>query len=130
MDSIIKRKSGGQPGNQNALKHGLYAKVLTREDKRRLRLASRTEGLDQEIAILRLKFMDLLAAEDTHPHILNETAETLARLYNIKFSHSRNDITKLKEAVASVLEDFVIPQPPDTSFTPPNTPLSFPEPDN
>jgi hypothetical protein len=115
MEPLITRKSGGQPRNQNARKHGLYSKVLSKDQKRRLKLAAGIDGLDQEIAILRLKFMDLLAAEGQNARLINESAETLARLYNIKYSHSRNDISKLKEAVASVLEDFSIPHPPDSN---------------
>jgi hypothetical protein len=115
MEPLITRKSGGQPHNQNARKHGLYSKFLSKDQKRRLKLAAGIDGLDQEIAILRLKFMDLLATEGQNARLINESAETLARLYNIKYSHGRNDISKLKEAVASVLEDFSIPHPPDSN---------------
>ena len=45
--------------------------------------------------------------------LINQTAETLAKLYHIKYSLSRNDSTKLKEAVAAVLEEFIIPDSPD-----------------
>jgi hypothetical protein len=81
--------------------------MLTREEKRRLRLAACAGGLGREIAILRIKFMDILAVDNIHPFILNESAGTLARLYKINFSYSRRDIAYLKEAVASVLEDFI-----------------------
>ncbi len=112
MEPLIKRKIGGQPGNQNARKHGLYSKVLTPDEKRQLKYAVDVDGLDQEIAILRLKFRSLLAQDGQNLRLINQTARTLARLYNIKFSLSRNDSAKLEEAVAAVLERYIIPEPP------------------
>ena len=109
MKSLIQRKTGGQPGNQNARRHGFYSKVLTHEKKLQLKDAVGVDGLDQEIALLRLKFRELVSAEDQDSRLINQTAETLAKLYHIKYSLSRNDSTKLKEAVASVLEEFIIP---------------------
>jgi hypothetical protein len=111
MKELIKRK-GGQPGNQNARKHGFYSKVLALEEKRELKYAEGLDGLDQEIAIIRIKFRSLLAQDGQNVRLINQTAETLAKLYHIRYSLSKNDSTKLKEAVNSVLEEFIIPQPP------------------
>ncbi len=111
MEPLIRRKSGGQPRNQNARKHGLYSKVLAPDEKRQLKYAVGADGLDQEIAILRLKFRSLLAQDGQNLRLINQTARTLARLYSIKFRHSRNDSDKLKEALARVHEEFVILEP-------------------
>jgi hypothetical protein len=107
------RKSGGQPGNQNARKHGFYSKVLAADEKHALFSAAELDGLDQEIAVIRFKFRSLLCQEGQNLHLINQTAETLAKLYHIKNSYCRNDSSKLKEALSSVLDEFVIPQPPD-----------------
>jgi hypothetical protein len=120
MTSLIKRKTGGQPGNQNARKHGFYSKALTRDEKRGLKHAIGVDGLDEEIAILRVKFRALIAADGQNLHLINQTVETLAKLYHVKYSLSRNDSTKLKEAVASVLEEFIIPAPTDSDNAPSN----------
>ncbi len=114
MEPLIQRKIGAQPGNQNARKHGLYSKVLAPDEKRQLKTASGVDGLDQEIAILRLKFRSLLAQDGQNLRLINQTARTLARLYNIKFSLSRNDAAKLEEAVANVFERYTIAGPPDS----------------
>ena len=118
MKELIKRKTGGQPGNQNARKHGFYSKVLAQDEKHQLKYAVDMDGLDQEIAILRLKFRSLLAQEGLNYRLIYQAAETLARLYHIKFSLSKNDSSQLKEAVSSVLDEFIIPQPPDTPNLP------------
>ena len=112
MDSLIKHKTGGQPRNQNARKHGLYSKVLTRDEKRELKHASALDSLDQEIAVLRIKFRSLLAQDGQNLPLINQTAATLAKLHNIRFSPTKNDTSKLKEAVTGVLEEFTIPHPP------------------
>jgi hypothetical protein len=112
LDSLIKRKTGGQPRNQNARKHGFYSKVLDSPEKHGLKYAVDLDGLDQEIAILRVKFRSLLAYDGSNLRLINQTAVTLGRLYSIKYGLSKNDSSKLKEAVTSVLEEFTLPQPP------------------
>jgi hypothetical protein len=117
MEPLIKRKSGAQPGNQNARKHGFYSKMLTPQEKRSLRVAADLDGLDQEIAVMRVKLQSLIA-QDSNQHLVNQTAETLARLYHIKFSLSRSDTSRIKDAVNAALADFIIPRPPDSPPAP------------
>jgi hypothetical protein len=114
MHEIIQRKTGAQPGNQNARKHGFYSKALQPPEKRGLEKAAGVEGLDQEIAILRIKFRSLISQDGQNLRLINQTAKTLARLYQIKFNLSKSDTTQLIEAVRTVFADFVIPQPPDS----------------
>jgi hypothetical protein len=49
---MIKRKGGGQPGNKNAFKHGIYAKRFTPKDAGVL--VQMGKELDGEIALLRV----------------------------------------------------------------------------
>jgi hypothetical protein len=114
MEPLIKRKSGAQRGNQNARKHGFYSKMLTSQEKRALRVAADLDGLDQEIAVLRVKLQSLIS-QDSNQHLINQTAETLARLYHIKFIFSRSDTSHIKEAVIAALADFIIPGHPDSN---------------
>ena len=59
MQPLVQRKPGAQPGNQNARKHGFYSQMLSRDEKLRLKTASDREGLEEEIAVLRIKFGEL-----------------------------------------------------------------------
>jgi len=127
MEPLIKRKAGGQTGNQNARKHGFYSKMLTRDEKRELNLALGVDGLDQEIALLRIKFKSLLAGDRQNLHLINQTASTLGKLYNIKFGLSKSDTDKLIAAVNNVLEEFVIPQPPNPDIESSSQKSSKPE---
>jgi hypothetical protein len=51
--STAKRKQGGQPGNQNARKHGFYARAFSSGELADLD-AMLTEGLQDEIAMMRV----------------------------------------------------------------------------
>jgi len=53
------KRSGAQPGNKNALKHGFYSKRFSEEEKERLNGQSATD-VKSEIAFLRV-CMDRLA---------------------------------------------------------------------
>lgn len=122
MFDPIKHQSGAQPGNCNARKHGFYSKALSGEEKRNLRYASGIEGLDQEIALFRVKLNSLLSAEGDHSLVINRTAETLARLYHFKTGMALNDSSKLKEALYSVLEEFPVPEMQPVSEAGPSEP--------
>ena len=114
----FQRKIGAQPGNQNARKHGFYSKVLTQSEKHALKTAEDLDGLDQEIAILRLKLRSLLANDGQNIRLITQTVETLGKLYHIKSTSGSSDSSKLKEALEAVMDEFVIPEPPNPNDTP------------
>ena len=59
-----RRKLGGQPGNQNARKRGLYDRALTPEQLNALRSVRRATDLTVEISALRIRVAAIL----TDPH--------------------------------------------------------------
>ena len=111
MEYLIKRKTGGQQGNQNARKHGLYSKVLSADQKRKFKLAVQVDGIDEEIAIIRVKFSTLIAQESANQALINQTVKTLGRLYEIKTGRGQ-DLAQIKAAMTAVIEEFIIPVPP------------------
>ena len=56
----MKGKRGAPKGNQNARKHGFYSKVLDEAERLDFELATGVDGLDEEIALLRVKIKSLL----------------------------------------------------------------------
>ena len=104
-----KKQRGAPKGNQNARKHGFYSQVLDEAEKLQLEQAQGVEGLDEEIAILRLKFRELI---DTEPHRLDlqiEAASAIARLIRTRYNITREQKKSLKEAIAKVLTDIAVP---------------------
>ena len=74
------RRPGGQPGNQNARKHGLYSNSLTQEQREALQDARDADHLADEVAILRVKLRSLLAQPDPDYALILRGLDTLARL--------------------------------------------------
>lgn len=102
-------KRGAPKGNQNARRHGFYSKALDESEKLQLEEARGIDGLDEEIAILRIKLRELL---DTDPHNIElalEAANTIARLVRTRYNITKEQKRSLKEAITNVLTEIAIP---------------------
>lgn len=104
-----KRKMGGQPGNQNARKHGFYSKVLDEAEQLDLELATGVEGIDNEIALLRVKIKSLLEHDPENIKLMMQATSTLAGLVKTSYNMSKEQRKGLKEAIGNVLRDVALP---------------------
>jgi len=102
-------KRGAPKGNQNARKHGFYSRALTEAEKVELEEASYVEGVDQEIALLRIKLRELVENEPDRIDLHLEAANTIARLVRTRYQISKEQKRSLKEAIAKVLTEVAIP---------------------
>jgi len=102
-------KRGAPKGNQNARKHGFYSKVLSDAESQNLQEAARIEGLDDEIALLRLKLRQLIAQHPENIQIQLKAANTLARLIRTRYDMTKEQKKSLKEAIARTLVEVAIP---------------------
>lgn len=102
-------KKGAQPGNQNARKHGFYSRALTEAEALELEDASMVEGLDQEIALLRIKLRTLVANEPDRIDLHLEAATGIARLIKTRYQITKEQKQSLKEAIQKVLTDVAMP---------------------
>jgi hypothetical protein len=105
----VGRKRGAPPGNQNARKHGFYSKVLTEAEQIELQEAATLEGLDNEIAILRVKLQQLLQNHPERIDLQLQAANILARLIRTRYNITPEQKKSLKEAIATVIKDIAIP---------------------
>jgi len=55
-----KRKPGGQPGNQNARKHGFYSSKLNPDESCRFWNIVNLKGVEPEVVAFRLKLHSVL----------------------------------------------------------------------
>ena len=83
-DEDPKQKSGGQPGNQNARKHGFYSKHFTPDQLKQLEDADDLRDLGPEIALLRVKLNALLDDPEVSTELLLRAVNSLARLMAIQ----------------------------------------------
>ena len=107
-DKVVRRR-GAPKGNQNARKQGFYSKVLDEAEQLDLELATGVEGIDDEIALLRVKIKSILAHEPDNVKLIMQVTDTLARLVRVKYNISKKDKKGLKEAIGNVLKDIALP---------------------
>ncbi|MFC1977366.1 hypothetical protein ACFLWS_03765 [Chloroflexota bacterium] len=105
----MKGKRGAPKGNQNARKHGFYSKVLDKAEQLDFELATGVEGIDDEIALLRVKIKSLLERDPENIKLIMQATNTLARLVRTRYNISQEDKKGLKEAIANVLRDVALP---------------------
>ena len=65
------RRVGGQPGNQNARKNGLYAKYLAPKQRQDYDEARGVRGVEAELALFRCKLAEMLETEPWNWALLN-----------------------------------------------------------
>jgi hypothetical protein len=109
MGDSTNKKRGAPRGNQNARKHGFYSRVLDEAERLDFEQATDVEGLDEEIALLRVKIKSLLAHDPENIKLIMQATNTLVRLVRTRYSISQDDKKGLKEAIVNVLKDVAIP---------------------
>ena len=109
MPARVKRKRGAPKGNQNARKHGLYSKVLDKADQLDFELASGVEGIDDEIALLRVKIKSILENDPENVKLIMLATDTLAKLVRTRYKITGEQKKGLKEAIGNVLRDVALP---------------------
>ena len=105
----MKGKRGAPKGNQNARKHGFYCKVLDEAEQLNFELATGVEGIDDEIALLRVKIKSLLERDPENIKLIMRATNALERLVRTRYSISKDDRKGLKEAIGNVLRDVALP---------------------
>ena len=98
-----KEKGRFAKGNQLARKHGYYSKVLDEDQKRDFNHAIEVEGLDEEIALIRVKIKSLMQHDPDNLKLMGQAVKILAALVCAKYSISKGDKNSWKAAIESVI---------------------------
>jgi len=109
MPTEAKRKRGAPKGNQNARKHGFYSKVLDEAEQLDFELATGVEGIDDEIALLRVKIKSILEKDPENISLIMQATSALERLVKTRFNITKEQRKGLKEAIGNVLRDVALP---------------------
>ena len=109
MPAKADRKRGAPKGNQNARKHGFYAKVLNEAEQLDFELASGVEGIDDEIALLRVKIKSILENDPENIKLIMQATNALERLIRTRYKITKEQRKGLKEAIGNVLRDIALP---------------------
>lgn len=103
------RKRGAPFGNQNARTHGFYAKRLSRKQQKVLESASNLNGVDQEIAIVRMQIEDIISTSPQSYDALMLAISALVKLLKAKQMLHKDDSGGLSAALVDVMRDLAAP---------------------
>jgi hypothetical protein len=110
MEKKEKKRRGGQPGNKNAFKHGLYSKAMQEMEKKDYNRAAGVEGIDQEIALLRLEILKVIAGGSTENlELILKAADVLDKLVLTRYKITSAQHKGIKEAMGNVVKDILLP---------------------
>ena len=97
-----KDKKKNSPGD-------FYSRALEEAEELELEEASHIEGIDQEIALLRVKLRELLEEQPDRIDLHFEAANIIARLVKTRYQISKEQKKSLKEAIQKVLTEVAVP---------------------
>jgi hypothetical protein len=90
-------------------KQGFYSHALTEAEKLLMEEALEVKGLDQEIALLRIKLAELVETNSGRIDLQLSAANAIARLVKTRYQISKEQKNSLKEAVSRVLAEVAAP---------------------
>jgi iron-sulfur cluster repair protein YtfE (RIC family) len=88
---------------------GFYSRALDEAERVELEEASHVEGIDEEIALLRVKLRELLEEQPERIDLHFEAANIIARLVKTRYQITREQKKSLKEAIQKVLTELAVP---------------------
>jgi len=100
----VKRKRGGQKGNRNAHKHGFYSGTLSPAETCQLWNITNLEGVDPEIAFIRVNLQSSLQYDPHNPRVIREASRLLVKWYSANYRLDSTDCNYLKTVVENLLE--------------------------
>ena len=107
----VKRKRGGQKGNRNARKHGFFSGTLSPAETRQMWNITNLEGVDPEIAFIRVKLQSSLQHDPGNRRVIREASRLLVKWYSADYQLDATDRSYLKTVVENLLEIASLRQP-------------------
>ena len=86
-----------------------YAKVLDEAERLDFELASGVNGIDDEIALLRVKIKSILEHDPENVKLIMQATNALERLIRTRYKITREQRKGLKEAIGNVLREVALP---------------------
>ena len=109
MPTKKERKRGSPKENRQADKSDFYSRVLDEAEKLDFELAAGVEGIDDEIALLRVKIKSILQHDPENVRLIMQVTNSLERLIRTRYKISKDQRKGLKEAITNVIKDIAVP---------------------
>lgn len=103
-----KRKRGGQTGNSNACTHGLYSASFSRAEYLEFQELVQKQGMDPELAVIRLKFQKLLETDPLNALARDRIVKMLVRYTRCNCELYGMKISVLRHAYEEALSRFAL----------------------
>ena len=103
------RKTNAPQGKPSTSGLGFYSRVLDEAEQLDFALAAGVDGIDDEIALLRVKIKSILGDDPKNLKLLVEATNALERLIRTRYKISKEQRKGLKEAIGNVLRDIALP---------------------
>jgi hypothetical protein len=110
MPKIVRKfeAQASNPEGANQAK-AFYAKVLKEAEKMDFEAAIGLEGLDGEIAILRVKLKDVLEHDSKNLELIMEATNLLGQLVKARYHITDKQKSGLGEAIQNIMKDIAVP---------------------
>jgi hypothetical protein len=95
-----------EKGNQAARKHGYYSDVLDSDQLREYEEAINVEGLDEEIALMRVKIKSICEKDSENLKLLTLAINALVKMIIVKYGIDKNDKKTLVETVGNIFKNY------------------------
>jgi hypothetical protein len=99
---------GFLPGNQYARTHGFYSKNLDEMEQLDYQHAIEVEGLDAEIAMMRVKIKSVMEKDPENLKLINQAMNILTRLVIAKYNISKDDKPGIEETIGNVFKEVAV----------------------
>jgi hypothetical protein len=83
--------------------------VLDEAERLDFEQAAGVDGIDDEIALLRVKIKSILAHDPENVKLIMQATNALARLVKTRYHITKDQKKGLKEAIGNVLKDIALP---------------------
>ena len=101
---------GTRKGKEKLAKPGFYLPALNETQRLMLEEAAGMQGLDEEIAVIRLKLLDLHASgQPDKCELALKVAAAIAALVKTRYSINKEQKKSLREAISRVLTELAVP---------------------
>lgn len=88
---------------------GFYSPALTEAERLEMEDACQVEGIDDEIALLRMRLRELACQSPERIDLQMDLSNVIARLVKTRYQISNEQKRSLKAAVTKVLEEVAVP---------------------
>ena len=109
MPEQAKRKRGAPRGRRKSKTSPIYYLVLDEAEKLDFEKASGVDGIDDEIALLRVKIKSVLEKDPENVRLIMAATNALASLVKTRYRITKEQRKGLKDAIGNVLREVALP---------------------